>query len=393
MTKKPTQKDSANLQKNCKPPQKNSKTQQTTINNAKPARRLTQKTARKAKKETAKQPFVNTPKKRSAYGVLLAICLLAVLFAVLVWQTFFTVVIDKPHVLKVDQGQSYYQLSEQWQQDNPLFSLGLVKAYIRFAIHKPLHAGEYQLPQHATLWQVLHILQQGKQSALLKLTVVEGKTVADLLAQLQHTQNVLIEVADKPETDIITELNLPIEHLEGWFAPDTYYFSQGSSDKQILRHLYEQQKNILDSAWQNKAANLPYKTAYEALIMASIIEKETGVASERHKVAGLFINRLNQGMRLQTDPTVIYGIRHRYDGNITKTDLQEKTPYNTYQIDGLPPTPIALPSKAAIDAALNPEKTPYLYFVATGKGGHYFSETYAEHQKNVQQYLQITQHN
>ena len=178
-------------------------------------------------------------------------------------------------------------------------------------------------------------------------------------------------------------------NLEGWFSPDTYYFNEGSSDKKVLTDLFKRQYDTLMQNWNNRQADLPYATPYDALIMASIIEKETSVPSERGEVAGVFVNRLKKNMRLQTDPTVIYGMGERYDGNIRKSDLAEKTAYNTYQIDGLPPTPIALPSVDSIKAALHPNDTDSLYFVATGNGGHKFTSNLADHNQAVQDYLRV----
>lgn len=199
----------------------------------------------------------------------------------------------------------------------------------------------------------------------------------------QQNETIVKEETKKSDTEYFNY------NLEGWFAPNTYFYTQGSTDKDILSDLYRRQKKILMKEWANRAEGLPYKTPYEALIMASIIEKETGIVEERPLVAGLFINRLKQNMRLQTDPTIIYGMGERYDGDIRKKDIAEKTLYNTYQINGLPPTPIALPSEGAIHSALHPAETDALYFVATGNDGHKFSKTYAEHQQAVAEYLKV----
>ncbi len=212
------------------------------------------------------------------------------------------------------------------------------------------------------------------------------------IADETDKQAEMTETREQNETLATAENNtIDIDYfnhnLEGWFAPNTYFYTQGSTDKDILSDLYRRQKSILEKEWANRAEGLPYKTPYEALIMASIVEKETGLVEERPLVAGVFVNRLKQNMRLQTDPTIIYGMGERYDGNIRKKDIAEKTLYNTYQMDGLPPTPIALPSEDAIHSALHPAKTDALFFVATGDGGHKFSNTYAEHQQAVAEYL------
>jgi UPF0755 protein len=175
-------------------------------------------------------------------------------------------------------------------------------------------------------------------------------------------------------------------HPEGIFAPETYLFDPGTSDLEILRQAYKAQAKTLQQAWAERAPDLPYKTPYEALIMASIVEKETGVAAERPLIAGVFVNRLRAGMLLQTDPTVIYGLGERFDGNLRKRDLLADGPYNSYTRAGLPPTPIALPGKASIQAALKPATTDALYFVARGDGTSHFSSNLAEHNRAVDKY-------
>ena len=173
---------------------------------------------------------------------------------------------------------------------------------------------------------------------------------------------------------------------EGWFFPDTYYVDGQGSDLDLYKRAYQGMLQRLHAAWQNRAPGLPYQTAYEALIMASIVEKETGVADERAQIAGVFVNRLRKGMRLQTDPTVIYGMGERYAGNIRRQDLLLDTPYNTYTRSGLPPTPIALPGLASIQAALHPANTNALYFVANGNGRHVFTASLEEHNRAVRKY-------
>jgi len=187
---------------------------------------------------------------------------------------------------------------------------------------------------------------------------------------------------------LMNRLGYSAEYPEGRFFPDTYLFPRGTTDVDFLKRSYERMQKVLAEEWENRSENLPIKTPYEALILASIVEKETGVPEERTQVAGVFVRRLQKGMKLQTDPTVIYGMGDKYKGNIRKKDLTTDTPYNTYTRPGLTPTPICLPGRAAINAALHPADGKSLYFVATGNGGHTFSETLQEHNKAVAKYLQ-----
>ncbi|WP_434353215.1 endolytic transglycosylase MltG [Psychrobacter sp. HD31] len=317
---------------------------------------------------------------------------------VLVYQTLFVGIEQNKQMFEVQEGQTYYGVMAHWQKQVPLFSNTLGKLFVNLKTKDTLHAGTYQLPKNPSFFRAMSILSQGSNAAVVKVQIIEGKTSKDLYKKLKATKGLKIEVLDNLEhiksalgVTPTTPTGKFEQNLEGWFAPDTYFFSEGTSDKQILLKLYQHQQKNLDEAWQNRKKDLPYKTPYEALIMASIIEKETGLAEERQKIAGVFVNRLKIGMRLQTDPTIIYGLGERYDGDIKRADINEKTAYNTYQIDGLPPTPIALPSKAAIQAALNPADTKALYFVATGDGGHKFSNTLAAHNQAVKEYLKVMQ--
>jgi UPF0755 protein len=193
-------------------------------------------------------------------------------------------------------------------------------------------------------------------------------------------------LSDTDGKTVMSALGYPEVHPEGRFFPDTYHFPSGMTDIEFLQRAYDTMVAVLDEEWQQKAEGLPYKTADEALIMASIIEKETAVASERVTIAGVFVRRLQKGMKLQTDPTVIYAMGENYNGNIRRKDLKTDSPYNTYVVAGLPPTPIALPGVEAIHAALHPEQGETLYFVAKGDGSHYFSKTLKEHNRAVAKY-------
>lgn len=340
------------------------------------------------------------------YQILLVLGLIAAFLLVMVYQTLFGRISQPEKKVSIEKGDTYYGLLSQWQEQIPLFSVTIAKLYIKSQIDAPLHAGIYPLPENPTITEALQILGQGAKVAMVKVQIIEGKTSKDLYKSLRDNDGITKEVltADADNASIAKALELtgilpdsvtnssdPIVryNLEGWFTPDTYYYAEGATDKQVLTDLYKRQQQALTTAWENRAPNLPYNSPYEALVMASIIEKETSVASERPLVSAVFNNRLNQGMRMQTDPTIIYGMGSRYQGNIRRADINEKTSYNTYQIDGLPPTPIALPSAASIEATLHPADSEALYFVATGNGGHKFTSSLAEHNKAVKEYLQV----
>jgi len=253
-----------------------------------------------------------------------------------------------------------------------------------------LKAGEYELQPGMSPIDVADLFNSGK-VILHKVTVVEGTTTKDLRKLLADQSALKIVKPSLSSQALLKVLNSTYLHPEGLFFPDTYVFSKGTTDLEILRLAHERMRKELDRAWAGREPGLPLANAYEALILASIIEKETALASERPMIAGVFVERLRKGMRLETDPTVIYGIGDRYDGNIRKSDLQRDTPYNTYRRAGLPPTPICLPSAAALDAAVHPKQTGAIFFVATGKGdgSHYFSRTLDEHNAALQRYLKI----
>ncbi len=340
------------------------------------------------------------------YQILLVLGLIAAFLLVMIYQTLFGRISQPEQKVTIEQGDTYYGLLPQWQQQIPLFSASIAKFYIKSQVNAPLHAGIYQLPENPTIAEALQVLAQGAKTAMVKVQVIEGKTSKDLYQTLRDNKGIKKEVltADADNTSIAEALDLAgilpdsvtsssdaiVNHnLEGWFTPDTYYYGEGATDKQVLTDLYKRQQQALTKAWENRAPNLPYKTPYEALIMASIIEKETSVAEERELVSAVFNNRLNKGMRMQTDPTIIYGMGERYNGNIRRKDIDEKTSYNTYQIDGLPPTPIALPSAASIEATLHPADSDVLYFVATGNGGHKFTNSLEDHNQAVKEYLSV----
>lgn len=251
-----------------------------------------------------------------------------------------------------------------------------------------LKAGEYELKPGMTPVELIELLNSGR-VLLHGVTVVEGATFADFERVLAANEFVRMSSPRLRAADVMKKLGAANVYPEGYFFPDTYRFPKGTTDFELYAQAYQRMKTELDRAWGERNPALPLANAYEALILASIVEKETALGSERPAIAGVFVDRLRKGMRLQTDPTVIYGIGAAYDGNIRKADLLRDTPYNTYTRAGLPPTPICLPGLESLKAATNPKTTGALYFVATGKGdgSHYFSKTLEEHNEAVKRYL------
>jgi UPF0755 protein len=248
-----------------------------------------------------------------------------------------------------------------------------------------LQAGEYMLLPDMTPARLLEVLTSGEviQHAL---AIVEGQTFREVLDMLRQSRVLQQTLGDAGESDIMTRIGHAGEHPEGRFLPDTYHFPSGMTDVAFLKRAYDAMAEELADAWEKRDAGLPLRTPYEALILASIVEKETGKAGERPLIAGVFVQRLRKGMRLQTDPTVIYGMGEAFDGNIRRRDLLADTPYNTYTRNGLPPTPIAMPGRDAIAAAMHPQEDGYLYFVSRGDGSHYFSRTLEVHEQAVKKF-------
>jgi len=248
-----------------------------------------------------------------------------------------------------------------------------------------IKAGSYEVGRGITPLALLDKLTAGD-VARAEIVFVEGWTFRQLRAALDADPDVRHDSAALGDTDIMAWLGAAGRSPEGLFFPDTYVFGKGTNDLDILKRAYAAMEKQLQAAWQQRAADLPYRDPYDALIMASVIEKETGQASDRAMIAGVFVNRLRIGMMLQTDPSVIYGLGEKFDGNLRKKDLLADTPHNTYTRAGLPPTPIAMPGQAALQAALNPATTKALYFVARGDGSSEFSRTLAEHARAVTKY-------
>jgi len=294
-----------------------------------------------------------------------------------------------PIRVQVDQGASVRTVLTQLAGHGALANTRAVELYLRIHGRRPkVLAGMYEIPPRASAAQILELFEQGK-VILEQLTVVEGSTFADFRRELDQHAAVTHTLTGKTPAEVMAAIGHTGENPEGRFFPDTYRFAAKTTDHDILLLAYNSMQKLLETAWPQHSPNLPFDTPYQALILASIVEKETGLAAERPRIAGVFVGRLRKGMRLQSDPTVIYGLGASYDGDIRTRDLVTDTPYNTYTRAGLPPTPIALPGRESILAALHPLDTGELYFVATasGDGGHHFSKTLEEHNAAVREYL------
>ena len=248
-----------------------------------------------------------------------------------------------------------------------------------------MKAGDYRLTNKLTTKEFLDDIFNGKVIQY-SLTIIEGWSFKQLIEVINKHPQIEHSILNLSEKEIMDKLGLTGIHHEGQFLPDTYHFPKQLTDLEFLKRAHSSMQTVLNDEWDNRADNLIYNNSYEALIMASIIEKETGLASEREQISGVFLRRLNLKMRLQTDPTVIYGMGDKFKGNLRKRDLERDTPYNTYRRRGLPPTPIALPGRKAIYAALHPAEGDALYFVSRGDGSHVFSATLKEHNNAVIKY-------
>lgn len=295
--------------------------------------------------------------------------------------------INEMVLINLEQGTSFQQLMRRFEANGWLKRADFMRLYTRlYPDITAIRAGEYAILPGRSLIEVIQQMNEGDVVAH-HFTLIEGNTFKQVMSALQQDDRIVSTLADKTEAEVM-EIIAGDSDLaaEGLFLAETYQFNRGATDEDILRRAYRDLKRFLEEQWQAKVDGLPYSSSYEALIMASIIERETGVPHERSQIAGVFVRRLNIGMRLQTDPTVIYGMGDRYEGRITRADLQRPTPWNTYTIDGLPPTPIAMVGREAIIAALSPEDGKELYFVARGDGTHHFSRTLREHNNAVNRY-------
>jgi UPF0755 protein len=294
-----------------------------------------------------------------------------------------------PLRIQVEQGASVRWVLAQLAGQGALTNVRAVELYLRVHSRRPrVQVGMYEIPARASAAQIIELFEQGR-VVLEQLTVIEGSTFADFRKGLDHHAAVAHSLAGKSAAEVMEALGHAGENAEGRFFPDTYRFAAKTADLEILALAYNAMQRLIDTAWQERSPNLPFDTPYQALILASMVEKETGLASERPRIAGVFVSRLRKGMRLQSDPTVIYGLGESYDGDIRTRDLVTDTPYNSYTRNGLPPTPIALPGRESVLAALHPVENGELFFVATaaGDGAHHFSKTLEEHNAAVKEYL------
>ncbi len=294
---------------------------------------------------------------------------------------------DTPIKFTIPSGNTIRQVAQKLADagyiDDPVMFIALARLQGENTLIK---AGEYLIKPGHTPNDLIELFTSGE-AVLYSFTIIEGWNFRQL-AQAIQADPVLVATIDpdEPPEATMARISGTSTHPEGWFMPDTYHFPRGTTDIAFLRRAYQTMQTKLEQAWQQREQGLPLKSPYEALILASIIEKETGVAFERPLIAGAFIQRLRKGMKLQTDPTIIYGLGENFDGNIRYADLRKDTPYNTYLHKGLTPTPIAMPGIEAIHAALHPAKTEALYFVSKGDGTHHFSNTLEEHNAAVSKY-------
>ena len=303
--------------------------------------------------------------------------------------------VTQDQLLTIERGTTGSKLAALLEQEKILEHADLLPWLLKLQPQlNKVKAGTYSLTGVKTLQDLLDMINSGKE-AQFSVKFIEGKTFKEWRKNLENAPHLKQTLQGKSDKEIMALLDIPAvakavyewNNMDGWLYPDTYNYTPNSTDLELLKRSTTRLQKALDKAWSERDENLPLADPYQMLILASIVEKETGVASERPQVASVFINRLKANMKLQTDPTVIYGMGESYTGNIRKKDLETITPYNTYMIEGLPPTPIAMVSESALQAVAHPAKTDFYYFVADGSGGHKFTRNLNEHNKAVQEYL------
>ncbi len=303
--------------------------------------------------------------------------------------------VTQDQLLTIERGTTGSKLAALLEQENILEHADLLPWLLKLQPQlNKVKAGTYSLTGVKTLQDLLDMINSGKE-AQFSVKFIEGKTFKEWRKNLENAPHLKQTLQGKTDKEIMALLDIPAvakavyewNNMEGWLYPDTYNYTPNSTDLELLKRSTTRLQKALDKAWNERDENLLLADPYQMLILASIVEKETGIAAERPQVASVFINRLKANMKLQTDPTVIYGMGESYTGNIRKKDLETITPYNTYMIEGLPPTPIAMVSESALQAVAHPAKTDFYYFVADGSGGHKFTRNLNEHNKAVQEYL------
>ena len=303
--------------------------------------------------------------------------------------------VTQDQLLTIERGTTGSKLAALLEQEKILEHADLLPWLLKLQPQlNKVKAGTYSLTGVKTLQDLLDMINSGKE-AQFSVKFIEGKTFKEWRKNLENAPHLKQTLQGKSDKEIMALLDIPAvakavyewNNMDGWLYPDTYNYTPNSTDLELLKRSTTRLQKALDKAWSERDENLPLADPYQMLILASIVEKETGVAAERPQVASVFINRLKANMKLQTDPTVIYGMGESYTGNIRKKDLETITPYNTYMIEGLPPTPIAMVSEGALQAVAHPAKTDFYYFVADGSGGHKFTRNLNEHNKAVQEYL------
>lgn len=295
--------------------------------------------------------------------------------------------VAEPVVIMISPGQSLRSIATRLADDGFLPWPQLFTAWARWEGHdRLLKTGEYELTPGLTPVSLMALLMSGR-NVQYPVTLIEGWTVRQALMHLWQQETVVPTLQGNTDAELLALLGSPLPALEGTLFPDTYFHTRGTTDEAIVRRAHQRLMTVLESEWQSRAEGLPYDNSWQALIMASIIERESGYQAEKADIAGVFVRRLQRGMRLQSDPTIIYGLGDAYTGVIRRVDIDTTTPWNTYRIDGLPPTPIALTGRDSIHAALNPREGTALYFVSRGDGSHQFSDTLQEHNAAVRQYL------
>ena len=303
--------------------------------------------------------------------------------------------VKQDQLLTIERGTTGSKLAALLEQEKILEHADLLPWLLKLQPQlNKVKAGTYSLTGVKTLQDLLDMINSGKE-AQFSVKFIEGKTFKEWRKNLENAPHLKQTLQGKSDKEIMALLDIPAvakavyewNNMDGWLYPDTYNYTPNSTDLELLKRSTTRLQKALDKAWNERDENLPLTDPYQMLILASIVEKETGIAAERPQVASVFINRLKANMKLQTDPTVIYGMGESYTGNIRKKDLETITPYNTYMIEGLPPTPIAMVSESALQAVAHPAKTDFYYFVADGSGGHKFTRNLNEHNKAVQEYL------